>query len=47
MSKIMILERNPILSIPDEFCKMKKIKKILVSEIDSTQFPECLIGKVE
>lgn len=41
------LERNPIRSISDEFCKMQNLKKILVSDIESTQLPECLIGKVE
>lgn len=45
--RYVFLKRNPIDSIPDEFCKMKKIKKILVSEIESTHFPECLKGKVE
>lgn len=45
--RYVFLKRNPIDSIPEEFCKMKRIKKILVSEIQSTQIPECLLGKVE
>lgn len=41
------LKRNPIHSISDEFCKMKNIKKVLVSESDTMKYPECLKEKLQ
>lgn len=40
------LKRNPIHSISDEFCKLKNLKKVLVSESDTMDYPECLKQKL-